>query len=59
MDTTNMPIDIIECVISGVSKIVYLIFVPYVYLLYDLYIPISYLYMSEWKNDKIHMNWGI
>lgn len=55
----NMFIDIIECVISGVFKIVYLIFVLYVYLLYDFYIFILYLYMLEWKNDKIFMNWGI
>lgn len=41
MYTMNMPIDIIECVISGVSKIVYMICVPFVYLLYDLYIAIS------------------
>lgn len=43
----NMFIDIIECVISGVFKIVYLIFVLYVYLLYDFYIFILYLYMLE------------
>lgn len=41
-----MFIDIIECVISGVFKIVYLIFVLYVYLLYDfLYFYIIFVYV--------------
>lgn len=55
MYTVNMIMDTIECVITGVSKTVwsYMILVPFVYLLYDFYISMSYLYMSKQNSKNI------